>query len=132
MIKQVPTREMLFGKQAFLICRRAPIDEGTFLRRGGVKPNTYAGEILSSLYDGIFRRSLRLDEDYRKYYSLEYATFGEYLRKRLVPYGTRVDDVVGQFDLGNQILYFCAGYCFIDEEYGVDFLRKLLEPGGAE
>jgi hypothetical protein len=120
----------LFCREAFVICLKVPVDEATFLRRGKVRRGSYAGDLLVRLYAAIFRQSLRLERDYRKYYSVEYATFSEYVDKRLSLSGERLDDIYSEFDLGHVIIYFCSPYCFLSENYGLEFLTKLLEHGG--
>lgn len=129
MITRITSHDILC-REAFLICLDASVDEDTFLRRGKVRSGTYAGELLSKLHDAIFRQSLQLDRDYREYYSIEYPTFAEYMHKRFLLRGKPIEDVSAEFGLGKRIIYFCPRYCFISEDYGVEFLSKLLEPGG--
>lgn len=129
----IPTlsRELL-GGEAFLICLSAAVDEATFLRRGKVRPGSYAGELLSNLHDAIFRQSLQLERDYREYYAVEYSTFAEYLRKRfLLPPDTAVAAST-EFDRAKRITYFLPRYCFIEGNYGLEFLTKLVEPKEGE
>lgn len=128
MIISTVGRELLADRQTYLICLGAAVDEATFLSRGKVKQGTYAGELLSKLHDAIFRQSLRLDRDYRKYYAVEYSTFAEYLRKRfLLPEGLAAAAST-RFEERDQIIYFIPRYWFLEGDYGLEFLAKLLDP----
>ena len=111
----------------YFICLEHSVDEKTFLRRAKAKPGTYAGELVTNLYEAIFYRSVELKTDYTKYYALEYATFGEYLRKRLLVPIEIIDHVASEFSKSRQIIYFNPVYSFLDEDYGREFLERLLE-----
>lgn len=115
-------------RNSYLICLGVSVDEATLLRRAKVKPGTYAGELLANLYDGIFRRSLELKREYAEYYAVEYATFAEYVRKRFLFAPEMVCKVSAQFSRSRQIIYFQPSYCFLENDYGREFLEKLLEP----
>ena len=49
-----------------------------FLRRAGVRENSYAGELVRNLYDDVFVYSKNLREEYLKYYKIEYPKFSEF------------------------------------------------------
>ncbi len=49
-----------------------------FLRRAGVRENSYAGELVLNLYDDVFVYSKNLREEYLKYYKIEYPKFSEF------------------------------------------------------
>jgi hypothetical protein len=131
MILSFSSRES-FGRQAFLICLPSPVRESTILRRGKVKPETYSGDLLSTLYDAIFRRSLELKRDYTDFYSVEYKSFSEYARKRiLIPHDVSLT-LEAQLDKSALIFRFRPIYSFLEEEYGKPFLERLLEPRRGE
>jgi hypothetical protein len=117
-----------FHQQRFLICLSGSIDEATFLRRGKVKPGTYAGDLLANLHDTIFHRSLELKRDYERYYAIEYPTFAKYVRKRFLFPWEVVSTASAQFSRSRHIFYFRPGYYFLHDDYGQEFLEKLLEP----
>jgi hypothetical protein len=114
-------------QQDYFICLRTSVSEAAFLRRGKVRARTYAGSLLEDLYHQIFHQSLELKSDYIKYYAVEYATFAEYLHKRLLVPWQISHDLNDQFQKNAQIIHFHASHCFLYEDYGFEFLQKLLE-----
>jgi hypothetical protein len=114
---------------AYIICLRGFVDEATLLRRAMVKPATYAGDLLMNLHDAIFRRSLELKREYAEYYAVEYATFTEFIRRRFLLRQDVVSKLNAEFARCSHIIYFHSCYCFLEEDYGREFLEKLLEPG---
>lgn len=124
----IPLEPESHFRHSYLLCLRAPIDQVAFLRRAKVNPGSYAGDLISRLHDGIFRRSLELKSDYEKYYAVEYSTFAKYARKRfLFPAGV-VNSISSEFSKSRQIIHFHPHYGFLEDEYGRKFLEKLLEP----
>lgn len=113
---------------SYLICLDALINQAKLLRTAKVKPGTYAGELITDLHDGIFRRSIELKRDYAEYYSAEYATFAEYVHKRFRFAPEMVRLASEQFSSSRQIIYFHPSHCFLEDDYGREFLEKLLEP----
>jgi hypothetical protein len=116
------------SRRSFVICLGTSIDEVTLLSKAKVKPGTYAGELIANLYDEIFHRSLELKRDYAEYYALEYGSFGEYIRKRFLFSPELVSNIGSQFLQSSQIIYFQPSQYFLEEDYGLDFLERLLEP----
>src|SRR5438876_913249 len=104
--------------ETYLLCLPTPVDQPTFLRRAKVKPETYAGELMADLHEGIFGRSLELKRDYDEYYATEYATFPEYLRKRFLFDPEVVRNVGAEFSRSRQIIHFYPSYCFLEDDYG--------------
>ncbi len=117
--------------EAYMLCLPALVDQRTFLQRAKVKPGSYAGELMANLHEGIFGRSLELKQDFAKYYAIEYVSFDKYLRKRFLLSSEVAGKVGKEFSRSRQIIHFHPGYCFIEDDYGRDFLEKLLIPGGA-
>ncbi|SRR5258708_7367668 len=115
-------------ERRYFICLKTLVDEKTFLRKGKVKAGTYAGDLLSNLYKAIFRLSLELKSDYTNYYAIEYGSFAKYLHKRFLLPEEAVLTVDAQFANSSQIIFYRPGYYFLHEEYGLEFLKKLLEP----
>ena len=114
----------------YVICLGTPIDKKTFLHRAKVKPGTYAGDLLAGVYDAIFHRSLELKRDYVEYYAVEYPTFSEYLRKRFRFTADTIRKISDQQSGSRQIIYFKPSYTFLEDDYGYEFLERLLEPTG--
>jgi hypothetical protein len=121
------TPDSLF-RHKYLLCLRGPVDEAAFLRRAKVKSGTYAGDLIANLHDRIFHRSLELKSDYAKYYNVEYATFAEYSRRRFLFPADVVNGLSLQFPRTRLIIYLHPGYSFLEDDYGREFLEKLLEP----
>jgi hypothetical protein len=63
---------------------------------------------------------------------VEYATFAEYLRKRLLWSSDVIRDVNREYSKSTQIVYFKPAQSFLDHEYGPALLRKLLKSGRAK
>lgn len=116
------------ANNSYIICLNGVVDEATLLRRAMVKPATYAGDLLINLHDAIFCRSLELKREYEKYYAVEYATFTEFVRKRFLLSQEVVGKFSAEFARSSHVIYFNSCYCFLEEDYGREFLEKLLEP----
>lgn len=115
-------------RRSYLLCLDSAIEEGALLRRAKVKAGTYAGDMIANLHDGIFRRSVELKSDYRKYYEVEYGTFAEYARKRFLFPLEAISILSAQFLQSGLIIHYRPGFWFLEDNYGQDFLERLLEP----
>ena len=115
-------------RYSFLLCLGSDVDQNAFLERAKVKPNTYAGDLITGLHDAIFRCSLELKRDFNEYYSIEYSTFVAYLRKRLRLPPEIVKRVEADWPKSKKVIHFHPTYCFLEDDYGVEFLQRLLEP----
>lgn len=71
---------MIFStaSNAVLVFLKSQPTREQFLRRAGVRQNTYAAELISDLYDDIFVHSKNLREEYLKYYKIEYPKFSKF------------------------------------------------------
>jgi hypothetical protein len=116
------------SRRSYLLCLRSGIEVGALLRRAKVKVGTYAGDLIASLHDGIFRRSIELKRDYRKYYEIEYGTFAEYARKRFLFPVEIASTLSAQFSQSGLIIHYRPDFWFLEDDYGQDFLKRLLEP----
>jgi hypothetical protein len=116
-------------RYSFLICLNKQIDEKAFLKTAKVKKGTYAGDLIEKLYDRIFYRSLDLKMDYERYYKVEYRTFMDYVDRRYLFGEDVIKKLNAIFSKYKHIIYFHPSYTFLEDEYGLEFLRKLLEPG---
>lgn len=123
-------RDSSTWNDSYLIGINTLIDEATFLSKAKVKSGTYAGELLTNLYNEIFIQSLELKRDYLDYYSLEYDSFDKYIRKQFLFTPEIVSAVNNQFGKCCQIIYFHPNYYFLQEGYGVEFLKKLFDIKG--
>lgn len=121
-----------FYRYSFLLCLPGDVSKSAFLQRAKVEANSYAGDLIAGLHDAIFRCSLELKRDFSEYYSLEYGTFIAYLRKRLRLSPEIVNRVEAEWSRSNKVIHFHPIYCFLEDEYGVEFLQRLLEPEKAK
>ena len=48
----------------YIVSLRTSISESTFIERAGVLANSYAGRLVSRLYEGLFLTSLDLKRDF--------------------------------------------------------------------
>lgn len=120
------------SRRSYLLCLHSRIEQGALLKRAKVKVGTYAGELIANLHDGIFRRSIELKRDYRRYYEIEYGTFAEYARKRFL-FPLEIASILSaQFSQSRLIIHYRPGFWFLEDNYGQDFLEKLLEPKGSK
>jgi len=117
------------NSESLILCLREAVTEKEFLRRAKVRPGSYAFELFTGLYASIFIRSLDLKRDYADYFAVEYPTFGEYLRERLLWDREVVLRVSKQFRTSRQIIYLKGSHSFLDHDYGPTFLERLLKSG---
>jgi hypothetical protein len=113
---------------SYLICLGAAVDEPAFMTRAKVKPGTYAGDLVANVYDAIFRRSLELKREYLEYYAVEYTTFSDFLHRRFMLKKEAIAKLSAEYSRCCQMIYFHSSYCFLEDDYGRDFLESLLEP----
>ena len=66
------------AENAVLVFLKSQPTREQFLRRAGVRQNTYAAELVLDVYDDIFVHAKNLREEYLKYYKIEYPKFSEF------------------------------------------------------
>ena len=115
----------------YVVCPLAPasIEElrVRMLSRAKVVEGSYAFRLIEDLHSDLFRRTLDLKADYIRYFAQEYGTFEEFLRRR-TPFPTAIiDTLAGEFEMVSGIYHFRPWQSFLSDEYGLDFLNRLLE-----
>lgn len=124
-----------FSQDEYVICPRAPATaaelRGRMLQRAKVIEGSYAYRLIDSLHSAIFAQSLDLKADYVTYFSREYESFGEYLRRRLRFPSAVVTSLTEAVDMSSGMYHFSTAYSFLMDEYGVEFLKRLLEDPSA-
>lgn len=121
-------RDEINWREGFLICLQRPVTEALMLSRAKVQAGSYAAGLVALLYDALFRRSLDLKYDYDRYFRIEYPNFHTYLAKRY-SFGEPVNtQVAAEVERSSMLIYYEPGFCFLDDEGGIDFLASLLEP----
>jgi hypothetical protein len=115
-------------REHYIVSLSASISERTFIERAGVLANSYAGRLVSRLYEDLFMTSLDLKRDFDKYYRVEYAKFGEYLRKRHLLQRDDASEVEQEYSKSEAIVYYKHAYSFLEESVGENLLKCLLEP----
>jgi hypothetical protein len=115
-------------RYTYILCVDTVPDKKTFLDRAKVRPGSYAGELINGVYDAIFVCALDLKRDFTEYYSIEYSDFAEYLRKRQRIRGDVVPKISRQYEKVATIIQFQPRYDFLEDDYGIEFLQKLIEP----
>lgn len=126
MILQLGQDESSFRKQ-YLLCLEWLVDKDAMLRKAKTRPGSYAGELMAELHEEVFCYSLDLKHDYLTYYQVEYGSFFQYLRKRFLFDVDVANPAAAQFDFSAAIFLFQPSYYFLEDEYGIGFLEKLLE-----
>ena len=54
----------------------------TVLKRLGVKPRSFAGGMISRMYDYYFDGAIDFDSEYKKYYSKEFSSTEQFIEER--------------------------------------------------
>ncbi|MEZ5417444.1 MAG: hypothetical protein R2708_08875 [Vicinamibacterales bacterium] len=125
----VPLREPS-NHESLVVCLHRVIDRETFLRNAGARADTYASEVFGNLYTNIIVYSLDVKADFDRYFAIEYPTFAEYLRKRLLWDHKVVDAVAGQYKRCARIIFYDRTVSFMDHELGPGLLTKLFMERG--
>jgi len=53
-----------------------------FIEKAGVQKGKYAADMFSRMYDWIFSEAIYLEDDYNKYYKVEYLNFENFIYKK--------------------------------------------------
>ena len=128
MIKVVFTSSL--NHEHYVISLSQAISKADFLKRAGVRPDSYAGRLVERIHEGLFESSLDLKRDFDTYYKGEYTDFATYLRKRHLFSREDADDIQRTYPQSAIILYYTRFYSFFDEGVGETLLMKLLGPEG--
>jgi hypothetical protein len=64
----------------YVISLNQVTSKADFLKRAGVRPDSYSGRLVQRIHEGLFESSLDLKRDFDTYYRGEYADFATYLR----------------------------------------------------
>jgi len=115
-------------RRGFVVCLPARPTAAQLIRQAKVREGSYAAQIVTSLYDRLFRWSLDLGADYARYYRLEYESFEEYLAKRLNFDEDVCSAIAAQEPRGSVMIHATPGFAFLDDENGDELLSALLEP----
>ncbi len=113
----------------YIICVAKQPTPTQVAKRAGVSPGSYASILVQDLYESVFELSLDLKEDYLTYFSLEYKSFAEYLRRRVRLPRRHVDRLADELSHSFRIVYFQASQCFMNDQLGRGILQALFEPG---
>lgn len=113
------------ASNAALVFLKSKPTRGQFLRRAGVRHNTYAAELVLNLYEDIFSYAQNLREEYVKYYKIEYPKFSEFadafsnVPDSVIP---KIDRYFRHYEL---IIHFrVPGY--LEEDTDAETLSRLL------
>jgi hypothetical protein len=114
-------------REEYIIAVHHVPTEEEFLRRARVRPDSYAGRLMSKLFARLFSISLELKRDYATYYQTEYQTFALYLRKRHLLSLQDAQQLETRHQHASAIIHFGRLYTFMEEGMGADLLEKLLD-----
>lgn len=124
------------NRDEFVVCPDTSITvpelRERMLRRAKVTEGSYAFRLIDDIHSAMFLQSLDLRADYEAYFALEYASFGEYLRRRLRFPAAVVAKLTKAIDVSSGMYYFRPGYAFLADDYGLDFLTLLVEDSPVE
>lgn len=119
------------GLEDFVVCPRAPAPVGELrermLQRAKVMKGSYAYRLIEDLHSLIFLQSLDLKADYEKYFAIEYATFGEYIRRRTRIPSAAVDQIIAAGGASSGVYYVKRSFDVLCDTNGLELLANLLE-----
>ena len=93
----------------------------SFLSVLDIHPGGLGAQLFNRVYDALFVESLELQEEYRKYYSWEYATFQEYLEFR---YDLVLED---KRLAAKRVFFVCSLPQVVDSNYSENELNTVLD-----
>lgn len=127
----IPFKPQENGLEDFVVCPRAPATVGELrermLRRAKVMQGSYAYRLIEDLHSAIFLQSLDLKADYEQYFVREYASFGEYVRRRTRIPSAAVDQIIAAVDASSGVYYVKRSFDFLSDTNGLELLANLLE-----
>jgi hypothetical protein len=85
---------------------------------------------MCEIYESLFHGSLDFKSDFEAYYRIEYASFGEYLRKRHLLDREDIKEIEQEYPAARAILYWRRPPSLLEEGVGEALLRGILESGG--
>ncbi len=119
------------SQDEYIVCPRTPATVAELrermLQRAKVTEGSYAHRLIDDLHSAIFVQSLDLKADYETYFASEYASFGEYLRRRTHLSSEVVATLTEAVDVSSGIYHFRPAYEFLADTDGLDFLTRLVE-----
>lgn len=120
-----------YSQDDYIVCPRVPATvaelRDRMLRRAKVTTGSYAYRLIDDLHAAIFVQSLDLKTDYEGYFAREYASFGEYLRRRARFRWAVVDRLIEAVKVSSGMYHFRATYAFLADDYGLEFLQRLVD-----
>jgi hypothetical protein len=127
----IPISSTIGNLDEYIICLQAGTTvaemRGRMLRRAKVTSGSYAFNLIDDLHAAIFVRSLDLKADYKTYFALEYGEFSEYLIQRMRLQRGAVSVIAKEYVVSAGMYYFKPTYVFLCDEYGVKFMRSLMD-----
>lgn len=129
----VPFKLKRYGAEEYnyLVCPPKPVAiealRDRMLARAQVVERSYAYRLIDVLHEHIFIQSLDIKADYIAYFSREYTSFGEYLKRRARFPSEIVTKTEQILEESTGIYHFCPSYPFLTDTYGLDLLTRLLE-----
>lgn len=126
----IPFKPQENGLEEFIVCPHAPATikelRDRMLQRAKVTQGSYAYRLVEDMHSAIFERSLDFKADYEAYFASEYASFGEYIRRRTCVPSAVVDQVIAAVDTSRGVYYVERSFDFLADD-GFEFLSRLLE-----
>lgn len=110
-----------------IVCRRSAVSLDELLARAKVSEGTYASRLVEELFASIRLYSVELLGDHRAYFSREYDSFAEYLRRRY-RFSRGLAEAIAAECRSSEFAYFVKypDYLWV-EEPGRSVLLELLE-----
>lgn len=119
------------GSNEYLVCPGAPATvvalRERMLRLAKATEGSYAYRLVDDLHVEIFVRSLDLKTDYETYFAREYDSFAEFLTRRMRFPSSAIDALTEAMHDSSGIYYYRPSYSFLSDDYGLEFLARLLE-----
>lgn len=111
----------------YILCLDEEMGEDEFVQNAGVMSDSYAGALVTNLYERIMKNSLDLKGDFERFFRAEYETFEKFLKQRYFMFDDEIGPIIQHYDASIKIILFRPYHSFIAEDYGIAFLRRLFE-----
>lgn len=132
----IPFRLQEHGLEEFIVCPPAPTTVDALrermLQRARVTPGSYACRFVEDLHFEIFTRSLDLKADYTAYFSREYSSFGEYVRRRTRMPSSVVEQIITAVDTSSGVYHVKCPFSYLSDANSLEMLTRLLEDSLSE
>ena len=114
-------------KNIFFFKRENIPDKNEFIRLFGVNKNTFAGNMVSRIYDQYFKGATNFRVEYKKYYIKEFSSFESFIRNHFNFEEEIIENIVNDDYSFKKLNYFEGSLNFINYDKGfLDAFSKIV------